>query len=109
MVVAIHFYADHLATATRQEFQRDASRTREKIESLSTFKVDVLHQHIEDVLLGKVRCRTGLESTWYVEVSTLIFPCNDSHLLILISSFFILHSHLPLIYKVIKSYGMPLI
>ena len=78
-MVAVHLYADHLAAATRQQLQRDAARTREKVEGGGTFEVYILHQHVEDVLLGKVRRRTCLERAWDIEMTTLIFSCDYSH------------------------------
>ena len=78
-MVAVQLYADHLTTATAEQFQRYAARTREEVEGSGIFKVDVLHQHVEDVLLGEVRRGTGLERTGYVEVAPLIFSSNNSH------------------------------
>ena len=61
VVVAILFDADHMTAAARYQFERDAACTREEVEGCGIFKVDVLHQHVEDVLLGEVRCWSRLE------------------------------------------------
>ena len=79
VMVAIQLYTHYLRTATRQQFQSDAACTGEEIEGRGTFKVEISRQYIKDVFLGKVRCRPSLERPRYVEVPSLVFPCDDSH------------------------------
>jgi len=79
MMVTVEFDADDTATTTGQQFEGDAASAGEEIQSLGSLKVDVLGEHIEDVLLGKVRCRSRLETPWDIEVSSLIFSSNDAH------------------------------
>ena len=79
VMVAVLLYADHLGTASRQELKRDAARAGEEVKGCSTIKVDVAHQHIEDILLGKVCRWPRLESAGDVEMTTFVFTSDDSH------------------------------
>ena len=79
VVVAIEFNADDVAAASREQFKGNAARAGEEVEGLGTVEVDVLNEHVEDVLLGKIRRRPRLERTRNVEVTALVFPSNDSH------------------------------
>ena len=75
VMVAVLLYADHLGTASRQELKRDAARAGEEVEGRGTIEVDVAHEHIEDVLLGKVGGRPRLERARNVKVAALVFSC----------------------------------
>ena len=79
MVVAVEFDADDAAAASREEFEGDAARAGEQVEGLGTVEFDVLNEHVEDVLLGKVGGRPRLERARNVEVTALVFSGNDSH------------------------------
>lgn len=79
MVVAVGLYTDYTCTTSRHEFEGYAARAREEVEGIYTVKVDIAIEHIEDILLGKVCCGSGLESSWYIEVATLVLSCNYSH------------------------------
>ena len=81
VVVSIHLHTNHLLTAARQQLERDAACAREKVERDGFVQIYILCQHIEDVLLGKVRRGASLEGARDVEMTTFVFSCNDSHLL----------------------------
>lgn len=89
VVVAIHLNADDMGAATRYEFEGDAARTREEVESCGTFEIQITRQYVEDVFLGKISRGSGLETPWNLKVTSLIFSRNNPHLLILNSQFFI--------------------
>jgi hypothetical protein len=36
-------------------------------------------ENIKKILLSKVRRRTGFEGSWHIEMSSFVFPCNNSH------------------------------
>ena len=80
VMIPVHLYADHLTAASRQQFQRDAACAREEVEGRSVFEVHILHQHVEDVLLGKVGSGPRLKRTRNVEVPSLVFSCYNPHL-----------------------------
>ena len=80
MMVTIQFYTHHLSAATRQQFQRDAACAREKVKGRGTIEIDVTRQHVEDILLCKVRRRACLECARNIKMPTLIFPCDNSHI-----------------------------
>ena len=92
-MVTVEFDTDHTAATTREQFEGDAACARKEIQCLGSLKVDILRQHIKDILLGEVRCRPRLETPWNIEVPSLISSCDDSHL--------------PFTINVIKSYGIP--
>ena len=79
MVVAVSLYTHYACTTSRHEFEGYAACAREEVEGIYTVKVDIAIEHIEDILLGKVCCGSGLESSWYIEVATLVLSCNYSH------------------------------
>ena len=81
VVVAIEFNADDVTAASREQFKGNAARAGEEVEGLGTVEVDVLNEHVEDVLLGKIRRRPRLERARNIEVAALVFSCNDSHTL----------------------------
>ena len=89
VMVPVHLYADHLLTASRQQFQRDAACAREEVEGRSVFEVHILHQHVEDVLLGKVGSGPRLKRTRNIKMTSLLF--------------FSYNPHLPLTYSVCRS------
>ena len=78
-MVAVGLDANNAFTTSRHEFEGDAAGAREEVEGVDTVKVDISVEHIEDILLGKVCCGSGLESSWYIEVATLVLSCNYSH------------------------------
>lgn len=78
-MVAIQFDAYHRLCSTRQQLERYATRSGKEVESLAAIEVNISIHHVEDVLLGKVRCRTRLERTRHIEVPSLVFSCNYSH------------------------------
>lgn len=84
-VVTVGLHADHLLAATRHQFERDASRASEKVEGCGILKIYISLEHIENVLLGKIGSRTCLECTRYVEVTSFILSCNDSHFFIMLN------------------------
>ena len=79
MVVTVGLDANHTGTTSRYEFEGDAARAREEVEGVDTVKVDIAIEHIEDILLGKVCCGSGLERTRHIEVATLVLSCNYTH------------------------------
>ena len=79
MVVAVGLYTHYACTTSRHEFEGYAACAREEVEGIYTVKVNIAIEHIEDILLGKVCCGSGLESSWYIEVATLVLSCNYSH------------------------------
>ena len=79
MVVAVGLNTDYACTTSRHEFEGYAACAREEVEGIYTVKVDIAIEHIEDILLGKVCCGSGLESSWYIEVATLVLSCNYTH------------------------------
>ena len=85
-VVAKRLLSGVLASATRGrvQFQCDAARSGKEVKGIGRilFKIDIGTEDIEQVLLGEVRSGTRLEGTGDVEVTTTVFPCNNSHSLI---------------------------
>ena len=79
VMVAVLLYADHLGTASRQELKRDAARAGEEVKGCGTIKVDVAHQHIEDILLGEVSRWPRLERARNVEVPSLVSSRYNPH------------------------------
>ena len=79
VVVAVELDADDATTATREQFEGDATRAGEEVEGLGTVEVDVLNEHVEDVLLGEVGSGPRLERARNVEMTALVFSSNDSH------------------------------
>ena len=79
VMVAVLLYADHLGTASRQELKRDAARAGEEVKGCSTIKVDVAHQHIEDILLCKVSRWPRLKRARNVEVPPLVSSRYNPH------------------------------
>ena len=79
MVVAVGLYTHYACTTSRDEFEGYAARAREEVEGIYTVKVDIAIEHIEDILLGKVCCGSGLERTRHIEVATLVLSCNYTH------------------------------
>lgn len=72
VMIAIHLDADHLRTASGNQFQSNATRAREKVKGGGIFEVDVTIQHIEDILLGEISGWSCLEGLWDVEMPPLI-------------------------------------
>ena len=95
-MVTVQLYAHHLLTTSRQQFQRDAARSREEVQGCSALEVDIARQYVEDVLLGKVRGGSCLERTWDIEMPSFIYACDDSH-------FSLAKRYSPFTYKAIKS------
>ena len=79
MMVAVGLYTHYACTTSRDEFEGDAACAREEVEGIDTVKVDIAIEHIEDILLGKVCCGSGLERTRHIEVATLVLSCNYTH------------------------------
>ena len=79
MVVAVGLYTYYACTTSRHKFEGYATCTREEVEGIYTVKVDIAIEHIEDILLGKVCCGSGLERTRHIEVATLVLSCNYTH------------------------------
>ena len=71
-MVSVHLHADHLVTASAEQFQRYAASACKKVERSTAFKVNVAHHHVEDVLLGKVCSGTCLEGAWHLEMTSFI-------------------------------------
>ena len=79
MVVAVGLNTHYACTTSRDEFEGDAACAREEVEGVDIVKVDIAIEHIEDILLGKVCCGSGLERTRHIEVPTLVLSCNYTH------------------------------
>ena len=92
VVISVEFHANHLTASSGEQFEGDAACTREKVEGGGVFKVDITCQHVEDVLFGKIRRGPRLESAWNVKMPSLVFPCDNPHL--------------PLVMSVIRSKGI---
>ena len=74
------FYGYHSIAAARDELETDASRTGKEIQHIGALiEVDKVGKHIEQVLLGKVRCGACLERTRHIECAALIFSTDYSH------------------------------
>ena len=80
VVVAIQLDADDVGTASRHQFERDAACAGEEVEDRCAFEVEIARQHIEDILLGKIRRRSCLEGLRNIEVPAFIDTRDDSHL-----------------------------
>ena len=79
-VKRVLLHRHHMATATTQQFERDAACARKEVECRgSLIKVEIAVQHIEEIFLGKVRGGTSLEGAWDVEPASLVFSCDYSH------------------------------
>ena len=78
-MVAVSFYADDTLAATGNQFQGDAACAGKEVEGSGILEIDVILQNIKDVLLCEICSWSRLERTWYVEVTTLILSCYDSH------------------------------
>ena len=85
MVVAVGLNTHYACTTSRHEFEGYAACAREEVEGVDTVKVDIAIEHIEDVLLGKVCCGSGLERTRHIEVATLVLSCNYSHIFLFLN------------------------
>ena len=85
MVVAVGLYTHYACTASRHEFEGYAACAREEVEGIYTVKVDIAIEHIEDILLGKVCCGSGLERTRHIEVATLVLSCNYTHIFLFLN------------------------
>lgn len=78
-MIAVGLNAYYLTATARQQFERNAARAREKVESCGAVEVDIAVKHIEKVFLGEVGCGPGFERSGYVEVSAFVFSCDYSH------------------------------
>jgi hypothetical protein len=78
-MVAVHLHTDYSAASSGKKLEGDAASAREEIEGCSSFKVDILIQHVEDVLLGEVSGRSRLECARNVEMAALVYSCDDTH------------------------------
>ena len=80
MVSSVKLHANDATATSADEFERDASRAGEEVESCRLLaEVDVGLQDIEEILLGKVRRGPCREATGHVEVPAFVFACDDSH------------------------------
>ena len=79
VMVSIHLHANHSAASSGKKLQGDAASAGEKVEGCGFFEIYILVKNIEDVLFGKVGSRPRLESAWNVEMSALVYSCNDAH------------------------------
>ena len=79
VMVAVGLDADYTAAAPREQFERDAARTREEIQCRRILEVEIAREHVEDVLFGEVGRRPRLKRAWDIEMPSLIFPSNDPH------------------------------
>ena len=80
IVQAVLLDADDAAAPTREQFKRDAARTGKEVQGHGPLvPIDIAVEHIKKILLGKVRGRTGLEGAWHIEMTALVFSCDDSH------------------------------
>ena len=80
VMVAVEFDADDAGASPREQFEGDAARACEEVEGFGTVEVDVLHQHVEDVLLGKIGGRPRLERTRNIKMPPLVFSSYYSHI-----------------------------
>ena len=78
-MVAVCLDADYLRTATREQFEWDAAGACKEVEGAHAFQVDVGVEHVEDVLFGEIGGGTRLEGAWYVEATTFVDACDDTH------------------------------
>ena len=79
-MVTVEFDADHTAATAGEQFEGDAACAGEEIQRLGALEVDILRQHIEDILLGEVRCRPRLETPWNIEVPSFISSSYNPHI-----------------------------
>jgi hypothetical protein len=80
MMRRLLLHADHTVAASRQEFETDASRSREQVESGdAVFEVHHIVQHIEQALFREVGRRAGLKGPRYIEMPMLVYSAYHSH------------------------------
>lgn len=78
-MAAVALHGDHLAAAAREEFERNAARAAEKVEGTRLLKVNVGAEHVEEVFLGEVGGRPGLEGAGHLEVAAFVNAGDDAH------------------------------
>ena len=78
-MVAVFLHTYHLLATAREQFKRDAACAREEVEGCGIFEIHVASYYIEYVLLGKIGCRSCLESAWHVEMTAFVLSCYYAH------------------------------
>ena len=73
-MITVGFYADHLTATTREQLQRDTARACKQVERRQAFEIDIAVEHVEDILLGKIGCRTRLNVRGTSKCRPLYFP-----------------------------------
>lgn len=80
VVGRIFFYAHYTVTSSGYQFDADASCPRKQIKSYdSFFEIDVVVEHVKQILFCKVCSRTCFECTWHVESSSFVYTADYSH------------------------------
>lgn len=80
-MVAVFLHTYHLLATAREQFKRNAACARKEIQSCGILEIYVASYYIEYVLLGKIRCRSCLESTWHVKVTAFELSGYYAHLM----------------------------
>ena len=104
-VVAVHLNTHHGSTAARQQFERNATRTCKKVESIGSLHVDITVYYIKDILLCEIGCGTRLKRTWNVEMASLVYTSYYSHSLvyILMNMLYVLDKASQFLHQLFKS------
>ena len=80
MVQRFALHGDDAPAATRHELEADASGAGKEVEHIGTLlQVDEVVEHVEEVLLGKVRRGACLEVAGHLEGAALVFSTDYSH------------------------------
>ena len=85
IMVAVFLHRHHLGAPARQQLQPDAARAGEEVERLHLvfFIIKTVGEHVEEVLLGKVRRGPRLEIAGHVEMPVLVDATDYSHIVII--------------------------
>ena len=80
-MIAVFFHADNLLATAREQFKRDAAGAGKEVEGYCFVEIHIASYHIEYVLLGKISCRSCLESAWHIEMTAFVFSCYYAHII----------------------------
>ena len=76
---AIGFYSGDGSATARKEFKSDAARAGKEIQGTGLVQRDKVFEHVEEILLGKIRRRSGIEGGGHLEAQAAISSSYDSH------------------------------
>ncbi len=75
----ILFHGGYRTATAGKQFERNAARPRKEIQRIRFFEIDQVPNHVEDIFLGEIRCRTCRKSGRNLETPVSIFSSYDSH------------------------------